>query len=225
MLVLGAGGLGAPVLAYLGAAGVGQVTVVDHDLVELSNLNRQLLFTEADLGQRKAVVAARRLGALNPGVVWRYLDRPLDRELAASECLDADLAVDCADNDAARRTLAAAAVAAGVPLLHGAVAGFEGSVAAFAPAGRPCFSCLHPQPPEPTPTPPVLGAVAGVVGALMATTAIRCLAGIGPARFGELLLLDLERDSFDWVQVAARPECELCGAQAREREKPATLTP
>lgn len=221
MVVVGAGGLGFPVLAYLGAAGVGRITVVDRDAVELSNLNRQLLFSDSDLGQRKAAAAARRLGALNPEVTWRCLDRTFDAALAAVECLGADLAVDCTDNEPTRRVLAAAAVAAGIPMVHGAVAGFEGCVAAFAPAGRPCFACLDPKPPESAPPPAVLGAAVGVVGALMATAAVRCLAGIGPPRFGEMLLLDLERGSFDWVRVAARPGCEVCGASHRSRTESA----
>jgi molybdopterin-synthase adenylyltransferase len=212
VLVLGAGGLGFPVLTYLGAAGVGRITIVERDSVELSNLNRQLLFSDSDLGQRKALVTEKRLVALNPEVAWRCLDRPLDAELAALECRDADLAVDCADNDAARRTLAVAAAAAGIPLVHGAVAGFEGCVATFAATGRPCFACLYPRPPAPAPPPAVLGSVVGVVGSLMATAVIRRLAAIGPERFGELLLVDLERGSFDWVEIAPRPGCKLCGA-------------
>lgn len=210
VLVVGAGGLGFPLLAYLGAAGVGRVTLVERDAVELTNLNRQLLFSAADLGRRKAGVAAERLRALNPEVAWRCLDRPLDPELAAAECRGADLAVDCADNRSARMILAAAAVAAGIPLVHGAVAGFEGTVAAFAPAGRPCLACLYPEPSGPAPPPPVLGAAVGVVGALMANEAVRLLAGIGPTRFGEPLLLDLERGTFDRVRLEPRPGCDLC---------------
>ncbi len=210
MVVIGAGGLGFPLLSYLGAAGVGRITLVDHDAVALSNLNRQLLFTDADLGRRKATAAAERLVELNPEVTWRGLDRPLDLALATVECAAVDLAIDCADNDAARRALAAAAVRAGIPMVHGAVAGFEGLVAAFAPGGRPCYACLHPEPPAPPPPPPVLGAAVGVVGSMMATVAIRLLAGIGPPRYGKLLLVDLERGSFDWVAVAARAGCALC---------------
>jgi len=213
VVVLGAGGLGFPVLSYLGAAGVGRISVVESDAVELNNLNRQLLFTDADLGRRKAVVAGMRLAALNRSVDWRCLDRHLDPEIAAELCREADLAIDCADNIPARRMLAAAALGAGIPLVHGAVAAFEGTVCVFGPVGRPCYACLEPVSFVEATPPPVLGAVAGVVGTLMASEAIRLLAGIGPARFGELLLLDLERGAFDRVALPPRPDCELCSGQ------------
>ena len=199
-------------LSYLGAAGVGHVTVVERDAVEISNLNRQLLFTERDLGRRKAEVARERLEALDPSLSWRVLDRELDPDLASKLCREADLAVDCADNAASRRTLAAAALHAGIPLVHGAVAAFEGTVCVFGPAGRPCLGCLDPRgsPDAAAPT-PVLGAAVGVVGSLMATEAIRLLVGVGPPRFGELLLVDLERRAFDRVVVEPLPGCTLCG--------------
>lgn len=199
-------------LSYLGAAGVGRISVVERDAVELTNLNRQLLFTERDLGRRKADVARDRLEALDPSVSWRVLDRELDPDLASALCREADLAVDCADNVASRRTLAAAALAAGIPLVHGAVAAFEGTVCVFGPTGRPCLGCLDPagSPGAAAPT-PVLGAAVGVVGSLMATEAIRLLVGIGPPRFGELLLVDLERRAFDRVVVEPLPGCALCG--------------
>ncbi|KAA0255596.1 MAG: HesA/MoeB/ThiF family protein [Acidobacteria bacterium] len=212
LVVLGAGGLGFPVLSYLGAAGVGRITVVERDEVELTNLNRQLLFTERDLGRRKADAARERLTALDPSLDWRVLDGSLDLELASGLCREADLAVDCADNGASRRTLAAAALAAGIPLVHGAVAAFEGTVCVFGPRGRPCLACLYPEDPAASPAPPpVLGAAVGVVGSLMATEAIRLLSGIGPPRFGELLLVDLERRAFDRVPLEPRPGCALCG--------------
>lgn len=211
-MVLGAGGLGFPVLSYLGAAGIGSITVVERDAVELTNLNRQLLFTEADLGRRKADVARERLETLDPSVSWRVLDQVLDLDLASELCRDADLAVDCADNVASRRTLAAAALTAGIPLVHGAVAAFEGTVCVFGPAGRPCLGCLDPEgPPNAAASTPVLGAAVGVVGSLMATEALRLLAGIGPPRFGELLLVDLERRAFDRVLLEPSPGCPLCG--------------
>jgi molybdopterin/thiamine biosynthesis adenylyltransferase len=211
VVVLGAGGLAFPVLTYLGAAGVGTVAIVDHDAVEASNLNRQCLFSERDIGEPKAAAAARRLAALNSAVGWEPVQAPLSADLAGRLLANANLAIDCADNWEARATLAAAAWRAGVPLLHGAVAAFEGTLAWFEPPAGPCFRCVYPEPPAPAGPTPVLGAVAGVVGSLMAVEAIRALCAIGERRPGSLLLLDLERCTFDRVAVGLRPGCPLCG--------------
>jgi len=211
VVVLGAGGLGFPILTYLGAAGVGTVTVVDHDAVEPSNLNRQCLFTEADLGRGKVEAAVDRLQELNSRVKWEPVEATIDEALAGRLLAAADLAIDCADNWSARVALAAAAWRSGVPLLHGAVAGWEGTVGWFEPATSPCFRCVYPRPSRPAEAPPVLGAAAGVVGSLMAAEAIRTLARAGGGRHGTLLLVDAERGTLDRVQVAARRRCPLCG--------------
>lgn len=211
VVVLGAGGLGFPVLSYLGAAGVGTVVIVDHDVVDLSNLNRQCLFTEADLGQPKAAIAAERLSGLNSTVRWEPISATLGEDLAGGVLVGADLAIDCADNWDARSALATAAWRNGVPLLHGAVAGYEGTVAWFQPPAGPCFRCIYPEPTPPAAPPPVLGGVAGVVGSLMAVEAIRALCRVRPRRGGALLMLDLERGAFDWVSAPPRPDCPLCG--------------
>jgi adenylyltransferase/sulfurtransferase len=211
VVVLGAGGLGFPVLSYLGAAGVGTVAIVDHDTVAASNLNRQCLFSERDIGEPKATTAARRLATLNSAVRWEPIQEPLSDDLAGRLLVGSDLAVDCADNWEARTALAAAAWRAGVPLLHGAVASFEGTLAWFEPTTGPCFRCVYPEPPASGGPTPVLGAVAGVVGSLMATEAIRALCAIGDRRPGTLLLLDLERCTFDRVAAGVRSGCPLCG--------------
>jgi adenylyltransferase/sulfurtransferase len=213
VVVLGAGGLGFPVLSYLGAAGVGTVVIVDHDTVQASNLNRQCLFSENAIGEPKATAAARRLMALNSEVRWEPVRAALSEDLAGRLLADADLAIDCADNWEARVALAAAAWRAGVPLLHGAVASFEGTLAWFEPPAGPCFRCLYPEPPTSGGPTPILGSVAGVVGSLMATEAIRALCGIGAGRPGALLLLDLERCTFDRVNAAIRSGCQLCGGR------------
>ena len=211
MFVLGAGGLGSPVLTYLGAAGVGEIAFADHDRVELSNLNRQVLYTEADLGRSKAAVAHGRLAAFNPDIRWLAHAEPLTAALAGSLLPGCDVAVDCADNHAARSILAAAAQRAAVPVIHGAVAGFEATVGVFDSCSGPCFACVSPAAAEMGEPPPVLGAAVGVVGCLMATETIRLLCGIGPDRRGQLLLVDLERGTFDWVKAEKRPGCPICG--------------
>jgi molybdopterin/thiamine biosynthesis adenylyltransferase len=211
VVVLGAGGLGFPVLTYLGAAGVGTIVVVDHDVVEVSNLNRQCLFSESDIGRPKAAAAVRRLAALNSEVHWEAHDTPLTEELAARLAAGADLAIDCADNWEARAALATAAWRSGVPLLHGAVSAWEGTVAWFAAGASPCFRCVYPAPLREDGPPPVLGAAAGVVGSLMAVMAIQALCGIGTRGVGELLLVDLERGTFDRVAAVPMSGCPLCG--------------
>ncbi len=213
VVVLGAGGLGFPVLSYLGAAGVGAIVVVDHDVVEASNLNRQCLFDEADIGRAKAERACERLLALNSSVGWKAVTETLTPGLAERLVVGADLALDCADNWEARFTLGTAAWHAGIPLIHGAVAGFEGTLAVLDPPG-PCLACLYPQVSSAGPgSPPVLGAVAGVVGSLMATAAIRALCGARQPGSGRVLLADLERGAFDWVTVRRVPGCRICGGK------------
>ncbi len=211
VIVLGAGGLAFPVLSYLGAAGVGAVVVIDRDTVEESNLNRQCLFSEADVGQAKATAAVRRLRALNSTVRWEPVGESLGEDLAGRLLAGSDLAIDCADNWEARVALAGAAWRAGVPVVHGAVAAYEGTVACFRPPEGPCFRCVYPEPPRQASPPPVLGAAVGVVGSVMATEAIRGLCGAGWRPRGALLLLDLERGSFDWATAAPVPGCPLCG--------------
>lgn len=211
VFVLGAGGLGLPALTYLAAAGVGAITFVDFDCVDITNLNRQFLYRPTDVGQRKAVVALERLRAFNPEVAWRALDATLSPDLAMQELGGVELAIDCADNDEARRVLARAAHAHSVPMLHGGVAGFEGSVALFDSRSGPCYGCLYPEPVQ-APRPAVLGAVVGTLGALLATEAIRFLCGIGVDRRGQLLLSDFERGTFEWVRVPRLADCHLCGA-------------
>jgi adenylyltransferase/sulfurtransferase len=212
VVVLGAGGLGFPVLTYLGAAGVGTIVIVDRDTVELSNLNRQCLFAESDLCRPKAEAAARRLATLNSSVRWEPVDATLDEALATRLLAGADLAIDCADNWEARAALASAAWRAGVPLVHGAVAGWQGTVATFAGGGSPCFRCVCPEPLREDAPPSVLGAVAGVVGSLMAAEAIRILCGTARRHPGQILLLDLERGTWDHVTSPALPDCSLCSA-------------
>ena len=211
VLVLGAGGLGFPVLTYLGAAGVGTIVIVDSDRVEASNLNRQCLFGEADLGLPKAEAAARRLRSLNSEVRWEAVQQELGEGNAAALVAGCDLAVDCADNWDTRAALAAAAWRAGVPLVHGAVAAWDGTVATFVAGASPCFRCVYPEPPAPGEPPPVLGAVAGVVGSLMAAEAIRVLCGAARRRPGQLLLLDLDRGALDVASALPIPACPLCG--------------
>jgi len=193
VLVIGAGGLGCPALLYLAAAGVGRIVVVDDDVVDASNLQRQVLYADADRGARKADAAALRLSALNPLVQVEALAVRFTRSNALALVRSCDVVVDGSDNFATRYLVNDACVIAGRPFVYGAIQGFEGHVSVFNYKGGPTYRCLFPEPPEPGTVPScaeagVLGAVTGVIGALQACEAIKVIAGIGEPLSGRLLV-------------------------------------
>ncbi len=214
VLVVGVGGLGCPAAQYLTAAGVGRLTLIDDDMVELSNLQRQPLYTEADVGQPKAEVAAARLRALNSAIRVE----PLVERVTAANVLELarqhDLVLDGTDSLEARYLLADGCHLAEVPLVHAALRRFEGQVAVF-PSGGPCYRCLFPRSPPPEAvedcaTAGVLGAVPGLLGSLQALEALKWLLRIG-SREARLLLLDGLAGTVQRVALAHRPDCLLCG--------------
>ena len=202
VFVLGAGGLGAPVIAYLAAAGVGQITVCDDDIVALSNLQRQVIHRTADAGTGKAASAARFADDLNPHVTVTPLSARLDHSNAASLLGSASMAIDGSDNFAARRALAHACEQASIPLVTGAVNRFDGSLSVIAPhltdsQGRPAprFADLYPQDPPDGALPScaeigVVGAITGVIGTLMALEAIKVITGAGDPLIGRVMLYE-----------------------------------
>jgi len=194
VLVVGAGGLGSPVIAYLAAAGVGTLGVVDHDLVSLSNLQRQIVHTTDTAGVPKAESAGTFVAALNPHVDFIPHNERLTEMNAGALAASYDLVVDGTDNFLTRLTVADAAEAAGKPLVSGAVSMFDGQVTVFAPGG-PGFHDLYPVAPDEADLPAceavgVLGAVTGVIGTLMAMEAIKLITGLGEPLIGRLLLYD-----------------------------------
>lgn len=215
--VVGAGGLGAPALLYLAAAGVGHIRVIDDDEVALSNLQRQVLFATEEIGRPKVAVAAERLAALNPGVVVERREARLDAENAAELLAEVDLALDGTDSFAARRAVNAACVALGTPLLSGAIGQWEGQVSIFHPAANaPCYACLFPSDPAPELVPTcaeagVVGALPGLVGSLMALEAIKHVAKAGRTLQGRLLLIDALAMEFRSIEIERRPDCAVCG--------------
>lgn len=220
VLLVGAGGLGCPAAQYLAAAGVGRLTIIDDDLVELSNLQRQVLHGDARLGMAKVESAAIALRLLNPAIEVRPLRMRLDAVNAPELLRDHDLVIDGSDNFATRYALDAACRAAGLPLVYGAVQGFVGQVSVFwpdAPGGPwPCYRCLFPDPPPARFAPNcaqagVLGVVPGVVGLLQATEALKLLLGLGQPLLGALLRLDLLTLRFDRVLLPRDPQCPGCG--------------
>ncbi|MGI8561518.1 MAG: molybdopterin-synthase adenylyltransferase MoeB [Luteimonas sp.] len=224
ILIIGAGGLGSPAAFYLAAAGVGQLRIADDDVVDRSNLQRQILHADADVGLPKVASAETRLNALNPRtsvepVAERATPGNIERLLA-----DVDVAIDGADNFPARYLLNDACVQLGVPLVYGAVHRFEGQVSVF-DAGRrrgesPCYRCLFPEPPPPEAAPNcaeagVLGVLPGVIGLLQAAEAIKLLLHLGEPLVGRLLHFDALAMRFRETRLAPDPDCPVC-APGRE---------
>jgi len=219
VLVVGAGGLGAPVIQYLAAAGVGHLTIVDDDVVERSNLQRQVLHREADVGTPKVESAARYVAALNPDVTVDPVETRVDADNADTLVADHDVVVDCSDNFPTRFLLNDACHLADTPLVHGAVYRFEGQALTITPAAGPCYRCLFPEAPPPGTVPDcaeagVLGAVPGLVGAIQATETLKLLVDAGDALTGRLLVVDALGLEVETVPVAADPDCPVCGADA-----------
>jgi molybdopterin/thiamine biosynthesis adenylyltransferase len=215
VLIVGAGGLGAPAALYLAAAGVGTLRIADPDHVSLSNLQRQVLFTAADLGAPKVQATAERLAALNPHVQLEMCNFAFTEEDAAGLLDGCDLVLDGTDDFATRLMVSDAAVAAGVPLVSGALGRWSGQVGVF--EGRPCYRCLVPEIPPDAETCAavgVVGALAGVIGSMMALEAIKYLTGAGRPLSGRLLVYDGLAGESRTVRVGADPACPACGAGA-----------
>jgi molybdopterin/thiamine biosynthesis adenylyltransferase len=215
VLIVGAGGLGAPAALYLAAAGVGELGLVDDDAVALSNLQRQILYAEADLSRPKAEAAAERLAALNRHVRPKPLLVRLDERNAGGIVGGWDLVLDGTDDFPTRFAVNAACVAAGVPLVSGAVARWSGQVGVF--SGRPCYRCLVPESPPEAETCAavgVVGALTGVVGSMMALEAIKWIARSGESLLGRLMIYDGLAGAAHVARVAADPACPVCGPAA-----------
>lgn len=220
VLLVGAGGLGAPAGLYLAAAGVGRLGIVDFDAVETSNLQRQVLFGTDDVGAPKAETAAARLRALNPEIDVRA--HPV--RLAAANALEIlrgyDVVVDGSDNFPARYLVNDACALLGLPDVYGSVFRFEGQASVFWRGRGPCYRCLHPEPPPAGDVPNcaeggVLGVLPGVVGAIQATEAIKIVLSAGEPLIGRLLLYDGLTSRFREMALAADPDCALCGKAPR----------
>lgn len=209
VLVAGAGGLGGPLLYALAGAGVGRLVVADGDTVSLSNLNRQFLFDQADLGWPKAAAAVRRLSAFNPEVRAEGAETWLTRENAGALLAGCTLAVAAVDNLEARLALNAACAERNIPLVNGGVEGWYGTVMAVEFGKTPCLACCYGGT-APMVGGAALGAVTGAVASLMASVVLRLLLGENPIP-GELLLYDGKRLELDRVPVERAPGCPVCG--------------
>lgn len=212
VLVVGAGGLGSPVIQYLSAAGVGAITIVDGDTVDSTNLQRQVLFDEASIGTKKVDAALERASSLNSDVTVAPIAAWLDSENAMSLFEGHDLIIDASDNYASRLVVNDAAAALNIPFIHGAAIRWEGLVAGFDPGVGPCYRCLFPDLPENEMTCSdvgVLGAVAGVIGSLMAVEALKHLIGSPDRLVSRLITYDARSARFDSLRIKKSASCPI----------------
>ena len=217
VLIIGAGGLGSPVALYLAAAGVGRIGIVDDDVVDLSNLQRQIIHTTADLGVPKAQSAAAAIRAINPDVEVEATCEHVDVDNIASLIESYDLVIDATDNFAAKFLINDACVLAGRPYVHAGVVGFSGQVMTVVPGEGPCYRCIFRDMPAAGEIPTckeagVLGAVVGVIGSLEAVEAEKLIVGVGEPLVGRLLTVDALTMNIRRVPLPTRvPDCPICG--------------
>jgi sulfur-carrier protein adenylyltransferase/sulfurtransferase len=217
VLLIGAGGLGSPASLYLAAAGVGRLGIVDADVVDESNLQRQIVHSTERLGEPKVDSAKRTVEALNPDVeVVAYKERLTSENVERIFADGWDVIVDGADNFPTRYLVNDASVWHDIPVVHGSIYRFEGQVTVFKPGAGPCYRCLFPAPPPPELAPScaeggVLGVLPGIIGSLQASEALKLVLGIGEPLVGRLLLFDALTAEFNEVSIRRDPECPVCG--------------
>jgi molybdopterin-synthase adenylyltransferase len=215
VLIVGAGGLGSPAAYYLAAAGVGTIGLVDADLVDLSNLQRQILHATADLGRPKVASAGAKLAALNAEVRVITQQLALDEGNSAGIIADYDFVIDATDNFSAKFLINDTCVRLGIPFSHGGVLRFSGQTMTVVPQQSPCYRCIFPEPPPPDVASAcsrdgILGVLPGVIGVIQATEAIKVLLGIGEPLTGRLLTYDALSLRFREVPLRRAPRCPVC---------------
>ena len=215
VLIIGAGGLGSPVAIYLALAGIGTLGIVDYDVVDVTNLQRQILHHDADIGRSKVQSAKETLLAYNPDLNVETYEEPITSENAMGMMAGFDVVVSGADNFAARYLINDAAYLSGKPLVDGSILMFDGRATTYMP-GKGCYRCVFPDPPPPGEVPNcseagVLGMLPGMVGSIQAAETVKVILGAGEPLVGRLLLIDALDMDFREVKVRQDPNCPLCG--------------
>lgn len=221
VLMIGAGGIGCPALQYLAAAGVGTISVIDDDVVSLSNLQRQILYTEADIGIPKVEAAARAVAALNPGISFRGLDLRIDNNISPDILTGVDVVIDGSDNFATRLLVNDLCLAAQIPLVSAAIGQFHGQIGTFAGwlDGKPCYRCFvgdahDPDECDDCASVGVLGAMCGMIGSWAAMEAVRVLTDFGQDQSGHLHIFDGLKPAMRTIMLPKDPACSSCGSAA-----------
>jgi len=216
-LILGAGGLGSPVALYLGGAGVGQITVVDHDTVDVTNLQRQIAHTLADVGQPKAQSIQQAIANINPDVQVNVINQRADDALLNERVPLADVVIDCTDNFATRHAVNRACVTHGKPLVSGAAIRFDGQVTVYDPrdAQSPCYACVFPESEKleeaQCATMGVFAPLVGIIGSVQAAEALKLLMNVGQPLTGRLLMLDAKNMAWSEIRMPRHADCPVCG--------------
>jgi len=210
VIIVGAGGLGSAVGLYLTAAGCGRLTLIDPDKVEMSNLNRQILYTEDDIGKKKADIAGNIRADRNRDIEINTVAASVTASNAANLLNGADTIVDCLDNFTSRYVINQAAISLKIPLVHGACCELRGQLMTIIPRVTPCLQCVFPQF-LPAQSAPILGSVAGTIGTLQATEVVKLLTGLTPLLTGKLLVYDSQQYTWDMITVERDIQCPACG--------------
>lgn len=211
--IIGVGGLGSVVSLYLAAVGIGTIHLIDNDTLDLSNLNRQILYNINDLGKAKALIAQKKLNTLNPEINVIGLNKTLDENNINDLLSGMDLIVDCLDNFPTRYLLNKFCVKNNIPFVHGAIYGLEGRVMFIDPndENSPCLGCFYPEEPPESTKFPVLGSSVGITASIEATEAIKYLVGIGENLIGKFLIIDGKPMEFKTIEIKKNANCTICG--------------
>ena len=210
LFIAGAGGLGSPISIYLAVAGVGTITLVDNDVVELTNLNRQILHNNKDIGKKKTASAEEKLASLNPDITIKVIDTTIDETNAANLVGKADGIVDAMDNYPTRYVLNDTAIKKKIPFFHGAIRGLYGQATTVIPGETACLRCIFPKAP-PTEVFPVVGVTPGFIGMVQATEALKYLVGTGELLANRLFIWDGLTSHVEEIRVEKDPICPTCG--------------